>query len=101
MSACSFGIRLRHIGRMPALWHAGIPHVNPEPIFMRDGKFYTSAGCTAAMDMSLALIEEDLGVATATEIAQSSLMYLRRPGRQAQISPLLKLQMSEREPLRN
>jgi transcriptional regulator GlxA family with amidase domain len=76
-------------------------HVNPEPLFMRDGKFYSSAGCTAAMDMSLALIDEDLGVAIATEIAQAALMYLRRPGRQAQISPLLKLQMSEREPLRN
>jgi transcriptional regulator GlxA family with amidase domain len=76
-------------------------HVDPEPLFMRDGNFYTSAGCTAAMDMSLALIEEDLGVAIATEIAGTALMYLRRPGRHAQISPLLKLQMSEREPLRN
>jgi transcriptional regulator GlxA family with amidase domain len=70
-------------------------------LFMRDGNFYTSAGCTAAMDMSLALIEEDLGVAIGTEIAQAALMYLRRPGRQAQISPLLKLQMSDREPLRD
>jgi transcriptional regulator GlxA family with amidase domain len=76
-------------------------HVDPEPLFMRDGNFYTSAGCTAAMDMSLALIEEDLGVAIGTEIAQAALMYLRRPGRQAQISPLLKLQMSDREPLRD
>lgn len=74
--------------------------VDPEPLFLRDGKFYTSAGCTAAMDLSLALIEEDLGVEIATEIARGTLMFLRRPGRQAQISPLLKLQMSEREPLR-
>jgi transcriptional regulator GlxA family with amidase domain len=76
-------------------------HVDPEPLFMRDGKFYTSAGCTAAMDLSLALIEEDLGVEIATEIACATIMFLRRPGRQAQISPLLKLQMSEREPLRD
>lgn len=75
--------------------------VDPEPLFLRDEKFYTSAGCTAAMDLSLALIEEDLGVEIAAEIACTTIMYLRRPGRQAQISPLLKLQMSEREPLRN
>jgi transcriptional regulator GlxA family with amidase domain len=76
-------------------------HVDPEPLFLRDGKFYTSAGCTAALDLSLALIEEDLGAEVATQIACASLMYLRRPGRQAQISPLLKLQMSDREPLRD
>jgi transcriptional regulator GlxA family with amidase domain len=74
--------------------------VDPEPLFLRDGKFLTSAGCTAAMDMSLALIEGDLGVEIATEIACASIMFLRRPGRQAQISPLLKLEMSDREPLR-
>ena len=53
------------------------------------------------MDLSLALIEEDLGSEVATQIARTSLMYLRRPGRQAQISPLLKLQLSDREPLRD
>jgi len=74
--------------------------VDPEPVFLRDGKFYTSAGCTAALDLTLALIEEDLGVEVATEIACASIMFLRRPGRQAQISPVLKLQMSDREPLR-
>jgi transcriptional regulator GlxA family with amidase domain len=76
-------------------------HVDPEPLFLRDGKFYTSAGCTAGMDLSLALIEEDLGVEVASEIARATIMFLRRPGRQAQISPLLKLQMSEREPMRD
>lgn len=76
-------------------------HVDPEPLFLRDGKFYTSAGCTAGMDLSLALVEEDLGVEVASEIARATIMFLRRPGRQAQISPLLKLQMSEREPMRD
>jgi transcriptional regulator GlxA family with amidase domain len=74
--------------------------VDPEPVFLRDGKFYTSAGCTAALDLSLALIEEDLGTEIATELAYATIMPFRRPGRQAQISPLLKLQMSDREPLR-
>ena len=53
------------------------------------------------MDMSLALIEQDLGVAIATEIAGDALMYLRRPGRHSQISPILQLQMCEREPPRD
>lgn len=74
--------------------------VDPEPVFLRDDKFYSSAGCTAAVDLSLALIEEDLGVEIATEIASQTIMSFRRPGRQAQISSLLKLQMSDREPLR-
>jgi transcriptional regulator GlxA family with amidase domain len=74
--------------------------VDPEPLFLRDDKFYTSAGCTAGMDLSLALIEEDLGSEIASEIARDSIMFVRRSGRQGQISPLLKLQMSDREPMR-
>ena len=74
--------------------------VDPEPLFLRDGKFYTSAGCTAAMDLSLALVEEDVGFEIATQIARDMIMFLRRPGRHTQISPLLKLQMSERKPMR-
>jgi transcriptional regulator GlxA family with amidase domain len=74
--------------------------VNPEPVFVRDGKYYTSAGCTAAMDLALALIEEDLGTAIATEIAREMIMFLRRPGGQAQISPVLKLQMNDHDRFR-
>jgi transcriptional regulator GlxA family with amidase domain len=75
--------------------------VDPQPLFLRDGKFYTSAGCMASIDISLALIEEDLGYRVAAEIASANVMFLRRPGRHAQISALLKLQMSDREPLRD
>jgi transcriptional regulator GlxA family with amidase domain len=71
--------------------------VNPEPVFLRDGKYYTSAGCTAAMDMALTLIEEDLGCMIATEIAREMVMFLRRPGGQSQISPVLKLQLTDRD----
>lgn len=74
--------------------------VDPEPLFLHDKKFYTSAGCTAAMDLSLALIEEDLGAEISAEIARDSIMFLRRPSRYAQISPLLKLQISNRKPMR-
>jgi transcriptional regulator GlxA family with amidase domain len=70
-------------------------HVDPEPVFLRDGKYFTSAGCTAGMDLALTLIEEDMGPAVATEIAREMVMFLRRPGGQSQISPVLKLQMSD------
>jgi transcriptional regulator GlxA family with amidase domain len=69
--------------------------VDPEPVFLRDGKYYTSAGCTAAMDLALALIEEDLGPVIATEIAREMVMFLRRPSGQSQISQILKLQMTD------
>ncbi len=74
--------------------------VNPEPVFLRDGKYYTSAGCSAGMDLALSLIEEDLGCAIATDIAREMVMFLRRPGGQAQISPVLKLQMADYHPFR-
>jgi transcriptional regulator GlxA family with amidase domain len=69
--------------------------VNPEPVFLRDGKYFTSAGCTAGMDLALTLIEEDLGCTIATEIAREMVMFLRRPAGQAQISRFLKLQMTD------
>jgi len=75
-------------------------HVNPEPVFLRDGKYYTSAGCTAGLDLALTLIEEDMGPSMATEIAREMVMFLRRPGGQAQISPVLKLQMSDSDRFR-
>lgn len=57
-----------------------------EPIYIRDGRVYTSAGVTAALDLTLALIAEDLGEARAREVARALVTYLKRPGNQAQIS---------------
>lgn len=74
--------------------------VDPDPIFIRDGNVYTSAGITAGMDLALALVEEDHGSRLALQVARQLVLYLRRPGGQSQFSAALSLQSNEREPLR-
>jgi transcriptional regulator GlxA family with amidase domain len=75
-------------------------HVDPEPIFTRDGNVWTSAGVTAGMDLALALLEEDLDRDVALAIARQLVLFLRRPGSQAQFSATLASQEPLREPLR-
>ncbi|MHC5064048.1 MAG: GlxA family transcriptional regulator [Planctomycetota bacterium] len=72
------------------------PKVNldVEPIFVKDGPIYTAAGATSAIDMMLALIEEDFGKEVALRTAQALVLFLKRPGNQAQFS----VQMSARMP---
>jgi transcriptional regulator GlxA family with amidase domain len=74
--------------------------VDPEPIFLRDGDVWTSAGVTAGMDLALALVEEDLDREAALTIARHLVLFLRRPGNQAQFSATLAAQEPVREPLR-
>jgi transcriptional regulator GlxA family with amidase domain len=74
--------------------------VDPTPIFVRDGNVWTSAGVTSGMDLSLALVEEDLGREIAVEIARWLVLFLQRPGGQAQFSSHLSMQLAERRPLR-
>ncbi len=74
--------------------------VDPKPIFVRDGDVWTSAGVTSGMDLSLALVEEDLGRKIAMEIARWLVLFLQRPGGQAQFSSHLETQLAERTPLR-
>jgi transcriptional regulator GlxA family with amidase domain len=74
--------------------------VDPDPIFVRDGNVYTSAGVTAGMDLALALVEEDIGAPLALEVARELVLYLRRPGGQAQFSAALAMQTTDRKPLR-
>ena len=74
--------------------------VDPDPIFIRDGTVYTSAGITAGMDLALALVEEDYGSHLALRVARQLVLYLRRPGGQSQFSAALSLQASDRQPLR-
>jgi transcriptional regulator GlxA family with amidase domain len=76
-------------------------HVDPEPIFVRDGNVVTSAGVTAGIDLALALVEEDLGRDVALHIARRLVVFLRRPGNQAQFSAQLSAQTASREPLRD
>jgi transcriptional regulator GlxA family with amidase domain len=76
-------------------------HVDPDPIYVRDGDVATSAGITAGMDLALALVEEDHGSEVALEVARWLVMFLRRPGGQAQFSANLAAQAAVREPLRD
>jgi transcriptional regulator GlxA family with amidase domain len=72
------------------------PRVNLEadPIYVKDGNVYTSAGASSGLDLTLALIEEDFGSELALRVAQGMVMYLKRPGNQAQFS----VHMSQRSP---
>jgi len=76
--------------------------VDPEPIYVRDGALWTSAGVTAGMDLALAMVEEDLGGEIALETARWLVLFLKRPGGQAQFSAGLATQAAAaREPLRD
>jgi transcriptional regulator GlxA family with amidase domain len=70
-------------------------HVEPDPIFVRDGPVWTSAGVTAGIDLALALVEEDLGRSVALAVARYLVVFLKRPGGQAQFSASLALQAAE------
>jgi transcriptional regulator GlxA family with amidase domain len=74
--------------------------VETEPIFVRDGNVYTSAGVTAGIDLALALVEEDLGNRAALEVARALVLFVRRPGGQRQFSTSLAGQTAERPSLR-
>jgi transcriptional regulator GlxA family with amidase domain len=66
--------------------------VDPNPIWVRDGNVYTSAGISAGIDLALALVAEDLGHDTALDTAKNLVLFLRRPGGQAQFSVSLQAQ---------
>jgi transcriptional regulator GlxA family with amidase domain len=74
--------------RFPAL------RLDANALYLRDGKFYTSAGVTAGIDLSLALIEEDFGPRVALSVARELVVYMKRPGGQEQFSEPLKFQIS-------
>jgi len=75
--------------------------VDPEPIFVRDGNIWTSAGVTAGMDLALALVEHDLGREAALTIARHLVLFLRRPANQSQFSATLAAQTPQRDSLRD
>ena len=56
--------------------------VDADPIYIRDGKYWSSAGVTAGIDLSLALVQDDLGVEVAQTVARWLVMFLHRPGGQ-------------------
>ncbi|MGE4372615.1 MAG: GlxA family transcriptional regulator [Xanthobacter sp.] len=107
-SVCSGAFLLAEAGvlegrRAVTHWHRcdefaeRFPHVHLErdPIFLRDGSIWTSAGITAGIDLALAMVEEDHGRALALAIARELVVFLKRPGGQAQFSAPLRLQAAD------
>ncbi len=70
--------------------------VDTKSLYVRDGKFWTSAGVTAGIDLSLALIEEDYGPEVALSVARELVVYVKRPGGQEQYSEPLQFQLQSR-----
>lgn len=74
--------------------------VDSEPIFIKDGTLYTSAGVTSGIDLAVSLVEEDFGMDIALRVARSLVLFLRRSAGQNQFSTALAFQESSRIPLR-
>ena len=75
--------------------------IDGNPIWIRDGNIYSSAGVTSGIDLSLALVEEDHGHRVALEVARMLVVFLCRPGKQAQFSVSLREQRTDNRPLRD
>ena len=74
--------------------------VDPDPIYLRDGNLWTSAGVTAGIDLALALVEEDHGTAVAQTVARWLVMFLHRPGGQTQFAAPVWAPRAERSTVR-
>ncbi len=73
--------------------------VERDPIFVRDGRVFTSAGVTAGIDLALTFVEEDAGHDVAMAVARQLVVFLKRPGGQAQFSAALAAQSAVRDDL--
>ncbi len=69
--------------------------VERDPIFIRDGPIWSSAGVSAGIDMALAMVADDHGHGAALEVARSLVVYLKRPGGQSQFSAPLNAQAQD------
>jgi transcriptional regulator GlxA family with amidase domain len=74
--------------------------VEADPIYLRDGKYWTSAGVTAGIDLALALVEDDLGGDVAQTVARWLVMFLHRPGGQTQFASPVWVPRAERSTVR-
>jgi transcriptional regulator GlxA family with amidase domain len=74
--------------------------VEHDPLWVKDGNIYTSAGVSASIDLALAWVEEDCGATLAHEAARELVLFLRRPGGQPQVSVSLASQASEMASIR-
>jgi transcriptional regulator GlxA family with amidase domain len=71
--------------------------VEPNAIFVKDGRVWSSAGVSAGIDLALAMIEEDFGHTIALDVARRLVVFLKRPGGQSQFSTVLAAQASDVE----
>jgi len=74
--------------------------VEHDPLWVKAGNIYTSAGISAGIDLALAWVEEDCGAGLAQEAARELVLFLRRPGGQPQVSVSLASQASEMASIR-
>lgn len=104
-SVCSGAFALAHWGlldgcRATTHWSAASTlrrlyaktSVEPEALYVHDGRVWTSGGVTAGIDMCLAMVEEDLGREVAARVARQLILSTRRLGNQSQYSRVLDLQ---------
>lgn len=66
---------------------------NRNPLFIKDGPFYSCAGGASAIDLSLSLIEEDFGRQVALNLARDFVLHFQRSGEQEQYSEALRFQV--------
>lgn len=105
-SVCSGGFLLAALGlldghRVATHWESCEPlagtfpavTVDPDALYVVDGRLWTSAGVTTGIDMALAMIGSDLDASIAGEVAKRLILYVRRPGYQSQFSPVLQAQL--------
>jgi len=110
-SVCSGVIILARLGlldghRVATHWDACAPlaaafpsvTVDPDSLYVVDGRLWTSAGVTTGIDMALAMVAQDLSADIAGAVAKRLVLYARRPGYQSQFSPLLHAQVKADSP---
>ena len=110
-SVCSGGFLLAALGlldghRVATHWDSYRPFikafptvtVDPDALYVVDGRLWTSAGVTTGIDMALAMIARDLDATIAGEVAKRLVLYARRPGYQSQFSPVLQAQVKGDSP---
>jgi transcriptional regulator GlxA family with amidase domain len=110
-SVCSGGFVLANLGladgcRVATHWDASGPlaeqyprvTVDPDALYVVDGRLWTSAGVTTGIDMALAMVAQDLDRMIAGEVAKRLVLYARRPGYQSQFSPVLQAQLKADSP---
>lgn len=88
----------RHIHTLMK-WYPRI-RVEPDVLFVQDGRYLTSAGISAGIDLTLAIVEHDLGAGVARDVAREMVVFMQRPGGQSQFSNALSHPIGNDERLR-